>query len=498
VKTNIYKKLAGQTMLYGLGTMVPRLLNYSIMTFYYTRLFKVEEYGVITELYAYVVFLLVILTYGMETGFFRFATKSERPEIVYSTVIISLFCTSLLFILLVFSFDEGIARIIEYESNVEYIRWIAMIVAIDAFSSIPFAKLRIEEKSRKFAILKILNVVFTVFFIFLFFEFFPLIENKIRLPRFIYNPEIRIGYVLIANLLASGLILVLLLKDIVNIKIRFNKDLYLNILKYSLPLLIAGLAGTVNESLDRILLKIFTPEGQNAHYEIGIYGANYKIGVLLMMFVTMFRYAAEPFYFNYYRTEDAGRIFANIMKYFVIVGLVIIVGVLLFIDIIKYFIDPGYHEGLVIVPLILYAYLLYGIFFNLSIWYKLTNKTKFGAVFTLTGAAITVLINGLFIPIFSYKASAVAHIICYFTMTVMSYYVGRRYYRIDYQTGRIGEYILISIFIVIAGNVLDIQSDILNYILRSVLLISFVYYLMKREKLKIRTIIYRINESKNS
>ncbi|MBN2348283.1 MAG: oligosaccharide flippase family protein [Bacteroidales bacterium] len=488
MKIGIYKKLAGQTLIYGMGTMVPRLLNYAILTFYYTRKFSVEEYGIITELYAYVVFLLIILTYGLETGFFRYATKNKERDKVFSTLTITLFSTSVLFLVFIFLFDRNIAGLISYENNVEYIRWLAIIVAIDAFSSLPFAKLRLEERSRKFALLKVANVILTIFFVLLFYEFLPRLDKIFDLPGFLYNRNMGIGYVLLSNLFASVVVLLLLTKEIFSVKYTFDLKLLKQVLKYSLPLLIAGLAGSANESLDRVLMKQLIVDKHQALYDIGIYGANFKIAILLNLFIQMFRYAAEPFYFNYFKEKDAKMVFGNIMKYYFIIAIFMIVGILLFLDIFKYFIDSNFHEGLKIVPIVLYSYLFYGIFFNLSIWYKLTNKTKFGALFTITGAIITIAINVIFIKKYSYMAAATAHLICYITMVILSFFIGKRYYKIYYDFKRMFEYLFISFGLIFLNYLINVDILIYKLLINSVLLIVFGLYIVKRENINVKNL----------
>ena len=491
---NLYKKLAGQTLVYGLGTMVPRFLNYAILTVWYTRLFKVSEYGVITELYAYVVFLLVILTYGMETGLFRFATKDGDKNLSFSTAVVSLFITSGTFILLVFVFSRNIAHLLEYDAHPEYIRWLALIVGIDAFSAIPFAWLRVKEKSRKFTFIKIANVVFTIIFVVLFFVVFPWLSKFNKLPGFLYNKDIRVGYVLIANVWASSLTLLLLIGEIFSVKINFSKSLWKKMLLYSYPLLIAGLAGTINETMDRILLKYMLPANYKPLYEIGIYGANYKIAIVMMLFVQMFRYAAEPFYFNYAKEKSAQEIYSNILRYFYIIGLFIFLLVTLYIDFFKYFIAEKFFSGLSIVPIVLFSYLLYGLFFNLSIWYKLTDKTKYGAILTFIGALITLIINIIFIPRFSYVASAYAHLVCYAAMVIISWVLGRRYYKIDYKVKRLMEYLFVTLVLYFISHYLHQANVLINTLLNTVLIASFVMYIIKREKFRLNQLIKLVYE----
>ena len=322
---NQIKKLVGQTVIYGFGTIAPRLLNFLLLTPFYTRIFEQKEYGVFTELYAYIVFLLVILTYGMETGFFRF-TKAEKDFTkVYSTSLISLFTTSSVFVILAYVFSQNIATILDYGHKVEFIRWFCIIVSIDAFTAIPFAKLRYLGKAKKFGILKIINVLVNIGFNLFFFILLPrIIElNPESFLNIIYNPELGIGYVFIANLISSVVTLVLLLPEIFDTKINFDINLLKRILNYSFPLLIVGIAGTINEVMDKILMKHLVSDPSTALEQVGIYGANYKLAVLMTLFIQMFRYAAEPYFFSKMDDKNAKEQYAVIMKFFVIFGLII-------------------------------------------------------------------------------------------------------------------------------------------------------------------------------
>ncbi|MBA7518805.1 hypothetical protein ES705_10878 [subsurface metagenome] len=475
----IYKKLAGQTFIYGMGTIIPRLLNYTILTVYYTRLFSVEQFGVLTELYAYVTFLLIILTYGMETGYFRFA-KPRNNQNVYSSVIVSLFTTSVLFITGVLVFRRNIAQLLDYSGNVEFISMLGIIIAIDAFSTIPFAKLRLEERSVKFSVIKIINVIVTILCVVFFYEILPWAIKKYQIG-INFNLRDDVSYVLVSNLIASSVVLILLSTELLKVHYVFNRKLIKEILIYSLPLLVAGLAGTVNETLDRLLIKHLITDKEVANYELGIYGANYKIAILLLLFIQMFRYAAEPFYFNYYKMKDDKEVFSKIMRFFIAALLVLSFIIMFYLKYIKFFIDPKFHEGLRIVPIIIVAYIFYGIFFNLSIWYKLKKKTIYGAVLTLSGAIITIVINVLFVRKYSYMASSIGHVTAYFVMMVLSYFIGRKYFKIDYKIGRIAEYIIVALIIFALGYFALSNISFIGDIVKSLLIAVFILYILYRE-----------------
>ena len=457
---NPIKQLFGQTAVYGLGIVLPRLLNYLLLTPFYTRVFEKATYGVITELYAYVVFFLVILTYGMETGYFRFASNSEKKEKVYSTVLGSLFVTSFLFIIAMQVWAGPVSNAIGYDQHPEYIKWLAFIVGIDAFTSIPFARIRLLNRPVKYALIRLVEVSVNIG-LNLFFLFYCPRHTDSELVSVIYNESIGVGYVLISNLIASSLKLLLLVPEIAAaFRSAFDRSLLKEVIRYSYPLLIAGLAGTVNEALDRILLKHLISPDQNPMEQLGIYGANYKLAVLMTLFVQMFRYAAEPFFFSKSEEKNARKLYADVMTFFVVAGLFIFLLVTLYLDYLILFIGSGFREGVHIVPVVLAANLVMGIFFNLSIWYKLTNKTHFGAILVLIGAAITIVVNLLFIPRYGYVASAWAHLLCYSTMVVLSYAWSRKHFPIPYRTGRIVAYIALAGFIYVINELFlqDIQG----------------------------------------
>jgi len=479
---NPIKQLFGQTAVYGLGIVLPRFLNYLLLTPFYTRVFERATYGVITELYAYVVFLLVILTYGMETGYFRFASNSEQKEKVYSTVLSSLFITSLLFIVLALTWSGPISSMMGYGKHPEYIKWLAVIVGIDAFTAIPFARIRLRNQPIKYALIRIAEVSINIGLNLFFLRYCPRHADS-ELVSLIYNENIGVGYVLISNLVASSVKLLLLIPDILAaFRSRFDKSLFRKILKYSYPLLIAGLAGTVNEALDRVLLKHMIPLEQNPMEQLGIYGANYKLAVLMTLFIQMFKYAAEPFFFSKSGEKDARKLYADVMMFFVVAGLFIFLLVNLYLDYFVLFIGSDFREGVQIVPVVLMANLVMGIFFNLSIWYKLTNLTKYGAVLVLLGAMITVLINTLFIPVYGYTASAWAHLFCYSVMVIVSYLWSRKHYPIPYKVGRILTYIALAVFIYLINELFLQESSLPKELWSLMLLLSFGAIVVWRER----------------
>lgn len=481
---NPLKQLAGQTAVYGLGTIVPRLLNFLLLTPFYTRVFVPGEYGIFTELYSYVAFLMVLLTYGMETAYFRFVENAKNKEKVYTTALTSLFATSTLFIILVILFAQQIADIIRYSANVEYIVYFALIIGIEAFTSIPFARLRQQQKPGRFAFIKIVNVVINISLNFFFLWICPVLlkNNPDSVVGLVYSEQIGVGYAFISNLAATVVTLILLIPDIFKTRIQFDVSLLRSMLTYSLPLLIVGLAGMVNEVSDKIFLKYLWPDADTALEQVGIYGACFRLAVLMTLFTQMFRYAAEPFFFAQAKEKNSKTVYADVMKYFIVFGLIIFLVVMLYIDIFKYFIGSNFHKGLFIVPIVLFANLLLGIFYNLSVWYKLTNLTRFGALIAIIGAIITILLNIILIPKIGYLGSAWAHFACYFVMVVISFFWGRRYFPVNYDLKRIFLYITLALVLFTASNYIKPEGAAIQLSLNTVLLIIFLATVYKFEK----------------
>ena len=356
-----------------------------------------------------------------------------------------------LFIASMLVWANPVSSLIGYAQHPEYIKMLAAIVGIDAFTTIPFARIRLRNQPMKYALIRLAEVSINIGLNLFFLHYCPKHTDS-ELVAYLYNENIGVGYVLISNLVASSLKLILLVPDILAaFRSVFDRSLFKLILRYSYPLLIAGLAGTVNEALDRILLKHMIPAELNPMEQLGIYGANYKLAVLMTLFVQMFKYAAEPFFFSKSGDRNAQKLYADVMMFFVIAGLFIFLLVNLYLDYFILFIGTDFREGVQIVPVVLMANLVMGVFFNLSIWYKLTNRTYFGAVLVLLGALITILVNVLFIPRYGYVASAWAHLICYSTMVVISYLWSRKHYAIPYRTGRILAYIALAVFIYLSN-----------------------------------------------
>lgn len=486
------KKLAGETAIYGMSSIVGRFLNWWLVP-YYSRIFLPEEYGVISNLYSYVAFLLVILTFGMETGFFRYANKTKDAARIYATSAFSLFASSFLFVVITFIFSGNIAAFLDYKNSEQYIRWLAIIVALDAGTAIPFANLRLEGKAIRFAKLKMVNIFFNIAFNIFFLSVCPHIlkSHPDSLISYIYHAEFGVGYVFISNLLASLITLIMLIPEIRKIKLTFDVKLFKEMFWYSFPILLVGIFGMVNQNIDKILIPELIPANQSPMQQLGIYAANYKLAILMNMFIQAFRYSFEPFFFNHQKNSESTLVYAHVMKYFVIFGLLIFLGITLFIDIFKIIIGSEYHSGLKVVPSVLLANLFMGIYFNLSLWYKLSDKTWMGAWIAGIGAVLTIVSNVLLIPPMGYMGSAYGVLICFVIMTVISYIIGQKYYRVEYDIKRILTYMAIALGFYFASEYAHFQSIVLQYALNVSLFSAFLTIVFFAERKDLRSLLKR-------
>jgi len=477
------KKLASQTALYGLSSIVGRLLNY-LLTPLYTYSFTTSQYGVVIELYTYVSFLVVILTYGMETAFFNFSNKHNNDKKVYNTAFTSLLISTLLFVAFATLFSNKIASFLDYNTHPEYIVWFIFIVAIDAVTAIPFALLRSQNKAKRFAFIRLLNIAVNIALNIFYIAVCPKIFGN--QSNLIYNPEIGIGYIFISNLIASIFTIVLLIPELKQVKLFITKSLFKKMIIYALPLLVGGLAGMINETLDRVLLKFLLPHDGMTMANIGIYGACYKISIIMTIFIQTFRYAAEPFFFSQAQDKNATSLYATVMHYFVIICSFIFLVTMSYIDVVKYFVGDNFRSGLHIVPVLLIANLCLGIFFNLSIWYKLSGQTKYGAFLTIIGAIITITFNTLLIPVFGYTGAAWATLICYFTIMCVSYFMGQKKYFIPYKVIGTGKYLLLALgMFALQYFVLNNCTFIFKMAVNTLLVLAFMALVFVLERKKI-------------
>lgn len=476
------KSLFKDTAIYGLSSIIGRFLNWCLVPFYTYTLRASGEYGMVTELYSWTALVIVILTYGMETGFFRFVNKAgEKANQVYSTTLFSLTGTSSLFILLGLLFLPQIAGFMGYDAHPEFVGMMIGIVAVDAFCCIPFAYLRYKNQAMKFAGLKLLSIGVNIFMNLFFLWICPKIDAwKPELIAWFYRPDFGVGYVFLANVFSTAITFFALL-PVCRVKADFNGKLLKEMLRYSLPLLVLGIAGIMNQSFDKIIFKHLFDDQALAQSQLGIYGACYKIAIIMMMFTQAFRYAYEPFIFAKNKGEDKKTSYVEAMKYYIIFAWFIFLGVMFYIDILKYIISPEYHEGLMVVPIVLISYLFQGIYFNLSLWYKLTDKTQWGAYISLIGCALTVLGNIIFVPRYGYMAAAWTSLACFFLMVLISWWLGQKYYPIAYNIKSALFYSALSIFLFVLGMNLPIEPLAGKLIARSVLLGFFLIVVWKKD-----------------
>lgn len=484
---NPLKKLASQTAIYGLPTIVGRLLNY-LLNPLYAYSFSTTEMGVVTSAYAYVSFLLIFLTYGMETALFKFSQSEIDKQKVYTTTLISLIVSSFLFITLGWMFSSSIAEGVTFKGHPEYVIWFATIIGTDALTAIPFAKLREQGKAKRFAIIKTLNIVINIglnlFFILFCKRVYDAPESDYKaFVDVVYNPSIGVGYIFISNLAASLITLLLLSPEIFKIKFDFDSVIWKKMMRYAMPLLIAGLAGMVNETLDRVLLTHLIPNEKEALSQAGIYGSCYKVSIIMTIFIQTFRFAAEPFFFSHSKEKDSKKTYADIMKYFVIVCSMIFLGTMMNIQWIQYFAGTAaFRTGIKVVPILLLANMFLGIFWNQSIWYKLTGQTHFGAFLTIFGAIITIALNIYWIPRIGYMGCAWATLICYASMMVVSYFLCNKHYPVDYDLKRIFTYLGLSLTLYFISVLIKTDHTTINLVLNNLMWIGFVLFIWKMEK----------------
>jgi O-antigen/teichoic acid export membrane protein len=411
----------------------------------------------------------------METAFFRFSQKHDKPAQVYSTALISLISSSLFFGLLFGVFSQQIASVINVPEHPEYVVYFTAIIALDAISAVPFAYLRQQNKALKFAIVKNINIFTNILLNLYFLLLCPYFQNEYGMLLPLYNGTINIGYIFLANLIASIVTIPLLWKEILAIRnASFNKTLWREMLIYGLPLMVVGFAGMINETLDRIIISYVYTDVQEGLRATGIYGANYKLSILMSLFIQAFRYAAEPFFFNHAKDNDKRHIYATVMNYFTLVCLALFLMVTLYIDVFKHFINNRYWEGLHVVPVLLIANMFLGMYYNFSIWYKLSDNTNKGAIISTTGAVITILANIVLVPLLGYTGSAWATLICYTSMAIICYAVGVKHYPIPYQIGRLLAYIGFALALFLLSKYLLIPDGFIKYAVHAILLLTFV------------------------
>ncbi len=461
------------------------MLSFLLVRLYTDKLENASDYGVVTIVFAWLVFMNVVLSYGMETSFFRFYNSENNKQKVIQTSTISIFWSSILFLVIALLFKNNIASNSWINVDVQYVSYAVWILVLDALTVIPFSKLRINQRPIVFAFVKIGNTVINLLLNIFFIIYLPKIvqSNPDGIFSLIYIENFQIGYIFVSNLIASLLTLVYFIPHYIKIKWEFDLVLWKKMMKYSLPILVAGIAFAVNEHFDKILLEKILPE-DIAKHEVGVYGACYKLGLFMVLFATAFRLGIEPFFFSYAQNENAPKTYATITKYFVIFGSLILLGVIVFADVLKMIMIPNtaYWEAMKVVPLIILANFFLGIYHNLSVWYKLTDKTKMGAYISIVGAVLTLVLNYILIPKYSYMGSAIATLTAYGSMMLVSYMLGKKYYYIPYDMKKIGVYLLTSISL----SYIYFYHFRENYFVGAgfILLFSAIIYFLEKDTLK--------------
>lgn len=479
------KRLAKETAIYGLSSIIGKFLNYLLVPFYVRVLTDQADYGIVTNIYGWTALLIVILTYGMETGFFRFINKKEedKPLRVYSTTLFSLGLTSSLFIFLVLIFLTPLSKLLDYTAHPEYLGIMLVVVAIDAFCSIPFAYLRYQGRPLRFAFLKLTNIFLNIALNLFFFLGCPWLYRE--MPETIdwfYRLDYGVGYVFVANMITTFVTLLLLIPDIFPaFRVKPDLSLLKKMLRYSFPILLLGVAGIFNQTADKIIFPYLFDDKDYAQQQLGIYGACFRMAAVMVMFIQAFRYAYEPFIFARHKGDTGHQSYIEAMKYFVIFGLLIFLGVMFYMDIFKYFLRPDYYPGIKVIPIVMMGEFFFGIYFNLSFWYKLTDQTHWGAWFSTAGCVITVAIIVLFVPAYGYMACAWASFFSNLFMMLLSYVIGQKKFPIAYDLRSAFIYFLLAAILFVAAMLPDINSLGLRLTYRTLLLAIFIGFILKRD-----------------
>ena len=476
------KSLAKDTVIYGGTNIAAKFVSWMLVVLYTYTLPNPAEYGVVTNLYAWTSLLIVALTYGMETGFFRFANKdTANAKKVYGNTLISIGFTSLLFAIIILVFQQPIANTLGYRNHPEYIWMLGLSVAMDAFSCIPFVYLRFIKRPYVFAGMKLLyvglNVVLNIFFLVLCPFLMKVAPSTIS---WFYLPDYGVGYIFISNIISTTIQTLILSKYIFQAEFKFDSQLLKQMLKYSYPLVFLGIAGIANQNLDKMIFP-FLQVGTKGGNDLGIYGAVSKLALVIMMFTQAFRFAYEPFVFAKHKDEDSSQTYSEAMKFFVILSFLIFLGMILYMDIIKYLVPSEYWVGLKVVPIILFSFIFQGIYFNLSIWYKLKDKNHYGAWFAAIGTLIVFVGNIIFVPRYSYWGSAWSAFAGYFIVMLLSYFFGQKFMPIDYHLKKLGIYLALTLVLFGISSFIETPYLIVNLALKTVLMAVFIVFFIKKD-----------------
>lgn len=462
------KSLAKDTAIYGISSIVGRFLNYLLVPIYTISMpASTGGYGVITNMYAITALLLVLLTCGMETGFFRFANKEEDDPIrVYSTTLLTVGAISLSFLAVCLLFLNPIAGVMGYEEHPWYLGMMLIVIAMDAIQAIPFAYLRYKKRPIKFAALKMLFIFASI---------------ALNIIYFVLMKGTNVGAAFLINLICTSLVMLCLISELRGFRYTLDRDLMKRMSRYSFPILILGIAGILNQVVDKIIFPFVYPDPVEAAVQLGIYGATSKIAMIMAMFTQAFRFAYEPFVFGKSKEKDNREMYAQAMKFFIIFTLLAFLAVMFYLEILRYVIGRDYWEGLKVVPIVMAAEMFMGVYFNLSFWYKLTDETKWGAYFSLTACAIVILMNVFLIPVYGYIACAWAGFTGYAIAMLLSYFVGQKKYPIRYDLKGIGGYVLLALVLYAVGEWMPLDNTVLRLLFRTLLLLVFIAYIIKHD-----------------
>jgi len=478
------KSLAKDTAIYGVSSIVGRFLNYLLVPLYTAKLTAESGgYGIITNMYSITALLLIVLTYGMETGFFRFMNKNDQnPSVVYSTTLISVGVSSLLFSILCLIFMQPISDFLGYSNNPDFIAMMAIVVALDAFQCIPFAYLRYKKRPIKFAAVKFLFIIPNIILNIFFYICCPwLLVHFPASVSWFYDPSYGVGYAFVANIICTVIQQFAFFPELTGFKYKFDKALWKKMMIYSFPILILGVAGILNQVVDKIIFPFLFTDQTEARVQLGIYGAASKVAMVMTMFTQAFRYAYEPFVFGRNKDEGSKKLYADAMKYFIIFSLIAFLGVMFYLDVFRYIIAKSYWDGLDVVSIVMVAAILNGIYFNLSFWYKLIDKTMWGAYFSGIGCFLIIFLNVIWVPTYGYIACAWASLIGYAIVTIISYVIGQKKYPINYDMKGIGKYVLLTAVLYGIAEFVKIDNIFLRLFFKTILFSIFIAYIIKKD-----------------
>lgn len=480
------KTLASQAVIYGLSTIIVKFINY-MLTPYLTNILPKFEYGVQGYFYGLIPFGLTLLTMGLETGYFRFygkCTTTDQRNTLFSTLLTAITVTALVFVSSVIIFTPEIFSLIDSigENNLNVIPLVGSLIGVDAILAIAYTKLRAENRAKKFMLTRLIHVIINVFFCVFFYSILPGIKES-PLFSWMWIEGFNAGYIFISNLIASSIILLMVTSDIRFSRPVFDPKVFKLVFLFSLPLLISGIGGTANEFIDRVLLEKLLPDATKME-DIGIYTAVMKIATLVYLFTQIYKFAAEPFFLSNVKKKDFKEANAKSMKFFIIISLSIFLFINLYMGLFKYIVGEEYRVGLSIAPILLLSNVLIGVYFNLSFWYKITEKTFFAIIITLIGLCVTVIFNFVMIPHWGYTGSAWARLACEATMVALSYYLNQKYYPIPYDLKAIGKYALLAAIIFTISSLVKTENWV-EYLINTVLFSTFIFYFLRTEKINI-------------